>query len=233
MRAPRGAFWSGRKSDVSGRYVTAPVRLVGGSSSWECQMPAIRNISLLLHPLVTSLTKTLSEARIASSHNRKPPLHFTQSRNLPECLAERRYQSLVCLVSELVTISTKLAATPRSLRSSSSVSKVPLWRQWDINGTIDDAARLSSKARDELPGREKEAKTEAKVLGEQAGAKFDNAVCPHSETEKDLPLTRLQGCERPIQRRRPRKASQQVRVRRLEELREPQEGSWQGAQLCD
>ncbi|GAM85790.1 hypothetical protein ANO11243_037980 [Dothideomycetidae sp. 11243] len=38
-----------------------------------------------------------------------------------------------------------------------------------------DAARLSTSIRDQLPGREKEVKTEAKVLGEQAGAKIDSA----------------------------------------------------------
>jgi hypothetical protein len=40
----------------------------------------------------------------------------------------------------------------------------------------DDAARLSSKVRGELPGKEKEAKTEAKVYAEQAGQKIDRAV---------------------------------------------------------
>ncbi|THW99335.1 hypothetical protein D6D13_10184 [Aureobasidium pullulans] len=39
-----------------------------------------------------------------------------------------------------------------------------------------DAARLSSAARDELPGRAKELKTEAKVYGEQIGQKIDGAV---------------------------------------------------------
>ncbi|KAI4746214.1 hypothetical protein E4T50_03428 [Aureobasidium sp. EXF-12298] len=39
-----------------------------------------------------------------------------------------------------------------------------------------DAARLSSSARDELPGRAKELKTEAKVYGEQIGQKIDHAV---------------------------------------------------------
>jgi len=40
----------------------------------------------------------------------------------------------------------------------------------------DDAARLSSKVRGELPGKEKEAKTEAKVYAEQAGQTIDRAV---------------------------------------------------------
>ncbi|THW91966.1 hypothetical protein D6D18_06431 [Aureobasidium pullulans] len=39
-----------------------------------------------------------------------------------------------------------------------------------------DAARLSSAARDELPGRAKELKTEAKVYSEQIGQKIDGAV---------------------------------------------------------
>lgn len=39
-----------------------------------------------------------------------------------------------------------------------------------------DAARLSSKVRGELPGKEKEAKTEAKVYAEQAGQKIDRAI---------------------------------------------------------
>ncbi|KAF2154986.1 hypothetical protein K461DRAFT_291885 [Myriangium duriaei CBS 260.36] len=38
-----------------------------------------------------------------------------------------------------------------------------------------DAARVSTSIKDRLPGREKEVKTEAKVLGEQAGAKIDSA----------------------------------------------------------
>ncbi|THX26039.1 hypothetical protein D6D10_09792 [Aureobasidium pullulans] len=44
------------------------------------------------------------------------------------------------------------------------------------NMLTDDAARLSSAARDELPGRAKELKTEAKVYGEQIGQKIDGAV---------------------------------------------------------
>lgn len=40
----------------------------------------------------------------------------------------------------------------------------------------DDAAKLSTSIRDQLPGREKEAKTEAKLLGQEAGAKVDYAV---------------------------------------------------------
>ena len=42
--------------------------------------------------------------------------------------------------------------------------------------TTDDAARLSSKVRGELPGAEKEAKTGIKLTAEEAGAKFDSAV---------------------------------------------------------
>jgi len=39
-----------------------------------------------------------------------------------------------------------------------------------------DAARLSSKVQSELPGKGKEAKTQAKLSAEQAGQKFDSAV---------------------------------------------------------
>jgi hypothetical protein len=42
--------------------------------------------------------------------------------------------------------------------------------------TIDDAAKLSSKVRGELPGRGKEVKTGVKLTAEEAGAKFDSAV---------------------------------------------------------
>ncbi|QDS73047.1 hypothetical protein FKW77_009538 [Venturia effusa] len=38
-----------------------------------------------------------------------------------------------------------------------------------------DAARLSSKVRSELPGKEKEAKTQLKLSGEQAGKSIDSA----------------------------------------------------------
>ena len=41
---------------------------------------------------------------------------------------------------------------------------------------LDDAARLSSKVRGELPGKGKELKTEAKVYGEKAGVKVDETV---------------------------------------------------------
>lgn len=40
----------------------------------------------------------------------------------------------------------------------------------------DDAARLSSSVKSQLPGSEKEAKTQAKVYGQEAGAKLDSAV---------------------------------------------------------
>ena len=52
-----------------------------------------------------------------------------------------------------------------------------LWLQSQLLTLLtDDAARLSSAARDELPGRAKELKTEAKVYGEQIGQKIDGAV---------------------------------------------------------
>lgn len=41
---------------------------------------------------------------------------------------------------------------------------------------IDDAARLSAKAKGHLPGTGKEIKTEGKVLAADAGAKLDGAV---------------------------------------------------------
>jgi len=50
---------------------------------------------------------------------------------------------------------------------------------------VDDAARLSSSAKNDLPGREKEAKTELKVLGSEAGAKFDSAVRGHVGYTRD------------------------------------------------
>lgn len=40
----------------------------------------------------------------------------------------------------------------------------------------DDAARLSSKVRGEIPGKGKEWKTEAKLYGEEAGQKIDDTV---------------------------------------------------------
>ncbi|KAL9085815.1 MAG: hypothetical protein Q9165_007447 [Trypethelium subeluteriae] len=39
-----------------------------------------------------------------------------------------------------------------------------------------DAARVSSAIKRDLPGKEKEAKTEGKVLGAEAGAKFDQTI---------------------------------------------------------
>jgi len=39
-----------------------------------------------------------------------------------------------------------------------------------------DASKLSSKVRSELPGKEKEAKTQAKLSAQEAGQKFDSAV---------------------------------------------------------
>lgn len=44
------------------------------------------------------------------------------------------------------------------------------------NSYPDDAAKVSSKVRSELPGTAKEAKTEFKLNAEKAGAKFDAAV---------------------------------------------------------
>ena len=45
------------------------------------------------------------------------------------------------------------------------------------NSCAGDAASASAKVKQQLPGTAKEAKTDAKLLGEKAGAKFDNAVC--------------------------------------------------------
>ncbi|OCK79915.1 hypothetical protein K432DRAFT_426138 [Lepidopterella palustris CBS 459.81] len=39
-----------------------------------------------------------------------------------------------------------------------------------------DAAKITSKVRGELPGKEKEAKTQAKVYTEQAGQNIDSAI---------------------------------------------------------
>lgn len=41
---------------------------------------------------------------------------------------------------------------------------------------IDDAAKMSREIRDHMPGRDKEAKTEAKLLASEAGAKVDSTV---------------------------------------------------------
>ena len=41
---------------------------------------------------------------------------------------------------------------------------------------IDDAARVSSAVKAELPGKQKELKTEGKALGAEAGAKVDQTV---------------------------------------------------------
>ncbi|KAI0185896.1 hypothetical protein EV127DRAFT_411775 [Xylaria flabelliformis] len=46
-----------------------------------------------------------------------------------------------------------------------------------------DAHKLSSKVRDELPGRGKEAEKDAQLYGRQAGAKVDNAL---HKTEAEL-----------------------------------------------
>jgi len=40
----------------------------------------------------------------------------------------------------------------------------------------DDAAKMSREVRDHMPGRDKEAKTEAKLLASEAGAKLDSTV---------------------------------------------------------
>lgn len=81
------------------------------------------------------------------------------------------------LVAAVATISTLPAVTPRLLRSKWSVCFCrPHLNRYILTIISDDAARLSSKVRGELPGKEKELKTEAKVLGEQTGAKFDDAV---------------------------------------------------------
>lgn len=47
----------------------------------------------------------------------------------------------------------------------------------EANAAPDDAAKLSSKVRSELPGKEKEATTQLKLSGEQAGKTMDSAVC--------------------------------------------------------
>ena len=47
------------------------------------------------------------------------------------------------------------------------------------NISADDLAKLSSKSKSELPGKEKEVKTEFKLHAEEAGQKIDNAVSSH------------------------------------------------------
>jgi hypothetical protein len=42
--------------------------------------------------------------------------------------------------------------------------------------TADDASKVSSKLKDELPGKGKEAQKSAESLAAQAGSKFDSAV---------------------------------------------------------
>ncbi|KAG8625408.1 hypothetical protein KVT40_007159 [Elsinoe batatas] len=53
-----------------------------------------------------------------------------------------------------------------------------------------DAARLSSSARDELPGKGKEVKTEAKVIGQKVGSQIDSTInearSKSAELEKNL-----------------------------------------------
>ncbi|KAK7724473.1 hypothetical protein SLS57_004228 [Botryosphaeria dothidea] len=49
-----------------------------------------------------------------------------------------------------------------------------------------DAARLSSKVKGELPGKEKEAKTSAKVLGEEAGERVDSAIAEAKATTSKI-----------------------------------------------
>ncbi|KAG9603749.1 hypothetical protein KCU77_g1621, partial [Aureobasidium melanogenum] len=49
-----------------------------------------------------------------------------------------------------------------------------------------DAARLSRSTKDELPGRAKELKTEAKVYGEQIGQKIDGAVKDAREKTREF-----------------------------------------------
>ncbi|KAF2138483.1 uncharacterized protein K452DRAFT_361163 [Aplosporella prunicola CBS 121167] len=49
-----------------------------------------------------------------------------------------------------------------------------------------DAAKLSSKFKGELPGKEKEAKTGAKVYAEEAGQKFDDAIAQAKATTNQV-----------------------------------------------
>ncbi|EOD44408.1 calcofluor white hypersensitive protein [Neofusicoccum parvum] len=49
-----------------------------------------------------------------------------------------------------------------------------------------DASRLSSKIKGELPGKEKEVKTSAKVLGEEAGDKVDGVIADAKATASKI-----------------------------------------------
>lgn len=97
----------------------------------------------------------------------------------------------------------------------------------------DDAARLSSKVRSELPGREKEVKTEAKVLGEQAAVKYDEAVRILVPKTRTGPwLTSNTGRSSKGKGWRVRRQGTGLHCRRREEPGQVQERSRQGTQLC-
>ncbi|KAB2572197.1 hypothetical protein BFW01_g3187 [Lasiodiplodia theobromae] len=49
-----------------------------------------------------------------------------------------------------------------------------------------DASRLSSKIKGDLPGKEKEAKTSAKVLGEEAGEAIDKTIAEAKATTSKI-----------------------------------------------
>ncbi|GAB7350027.1 hypothetical protein MBLNU459_g0701t1 [Dothideomycetes sp. NU459] len=49
-----------------------------------------------------------------------------------------------------------------------------------------DAARLSSKIKGDLPGKGKEFKTEAKLYGEEAGAKIDDTIAAAKSKTRDI-----------------------------------------------
>ena len=84
----------------------------------------------------------------------------------------------------VVTISTRPAATllwPKRKWSVSVAVEAQLVRRHEalqscLHGA-DDASRLSSRVKSEMPGTEKEVKTEGKVLSEKAASKLDSAVC--------------------------------------------------------
>lgn len=76
------------------------------------------------------------------------------------------------------TTFTKLEVAQELPRSSSSVSTtVTSLCEHCTNLTPDDASKLSSKIRGELPGAGKEVKTGLNLSGEKIGQSVDNAVC--------------------------------------------------------
>lgn len=108
---------------------------------------------------------------------------YTTSHPQPTTHTSCRAHSNLLVVSLLLALaitSTKLVVPPELQKSNSNVSSHHTSQCNEAKLATDDAARLSSKVRSELPGKEKEAKTQLKLSGEQAGKSIDSAVCIHS-----------------------------------------------------